>query len=245
MDCSNCKVYKELKVYEFKYKLGKPDPKSKVLKEHYKYNDKGLLIEEKQYDILENRFIYYEYNDKDLVREKEQYDSEDKYKRVRRYEYKYNVKGLMTDEITYDAKNELFLREMCEYNDKDLMIKKTIYLHGVKLVCTFTYEYNNKNLMIKQTEYDKFKGNLESTEDDKSKGKLESTEDDESEDMIESIEVYEYNDKDLMIKKTRYVTRNDRKWKYMYRYDKNLKIATIEKYNAQDEPQTKLVYEYE
>ena len=34
MECSNCRAYKELKVYEFRYKLGEPDPESKVLQQY-------------------------------------------------------------------------------------------------------------------------------------------------------------------------------------------------------------------
>ena len=93
--------YTELKVYRYNYKSGDLNTGNKVIKQHKKYNNKGLIIAEISYDKKG------EVDDKAV--------------------YKHNDKGLEIEETSYDKKGKIDGKSVYKYNDKILIIERTYY----------------------------------------------------------------------------------------------------------------------
>ena len=155
--------------------LGKNKTENRIVE---KYNNKGLLIEETEYnysDMIAKKFVI-EYNNKDLPIKKIYYDSSGR--SVDGEVYKYDDKGLLIESM---AGGKFINNNKCvyTYNDKGSLIQEIRYNDKEKMVGRASNKYNKKNLLIEEIVYD-------------------------SNDKLRWKTVRKYNDKDLVIEETEY-----------------------------------------
>jgi len=153
------------KTYEYEFRFGKPDEKTKFLVENAEYDKKGNLIKNETHDRSEylkefDEITTFSYDNQDNLIE----------------ELKKNIKGEVTSLIKYKNENGVNNERVFynSYNSKGELIDKTIYKYDKKGNCIeyIAYDqdgkiksknmtkYNNKNEEIESKSY-KENGDIE------------------------------------------------------------------------------------
>ena len=219
----------------------------------YKYNDKGLVVEETKYNNPgrnpSHKYMY-KYNDKGLKIE-ETYEYEGKLSG--KYVYKYNDKDLKIEEtFTNNFHSEILIGKIVyKYNDKDLLIEKTYYDKLGEPNYRTVYEYNKseKEIVKGYTEIKVYEYKYKSSElDSESKNLSHHYTHDKNGNIVTICGkdykfVYKYNDKGYLIEQQYF---SDEELQHITKYKNNDKGLRIEetKYDKQGEPKIKLVYEW-
>ena len=135
-----------MKVYEYDYKLGEIDKKSKTLITHCTFDIEGNIL-----IALAGRYKYvYKYNEANKPVESVWYESDEQYK----YEImKYNKKNIITEKIEEYNHGETLSKTIYKYDDKGNEISCMKYDKDDKLTSESNTinKYDNKNQLVKKT----------------------------------------------------------------------------------------------
>ncbi|GEM_PF-3919365 len=122
----------------------------------YKYNDKGMMVEENLWTLIYANPIAtttYSYDDEGRMKESIAWYSYKKDKVMWRYVYEYNAQGQKVMQKTFKEDGSLERKYVYEYNDKGYQSKEEV-TGDVILGSTyiFKYQYDKKGNWIKRIE---------------------------------------------------------------------------------------------
>lgn len=196
--------FKECSVYEYKCNNGIIDSNSKYLKEHYKYDKTGNLIDKNlnnPYDTIPEKYIYKYDNIGNLIEEthSKKYDSIP-YKCF----YKYNNDGNLIEESSifidkFENPNMIFKNKFIFKYDINGNRIEEICFQNDKLVQTLNFKYNINGNLIEEAIYNK-------------------------EHYLSTKKIYKYNSSGKIIEVACFDNKLNLSKKIMYKYNENRQI---------------------
>jgi antitoxin component YwqK of YwqJK toxin-antitoxin module len=150
-------------VYEYEFRFGQPDEKTKFLVEHSEYDKNGNLIKKGIYysnkNLAEYEFVHtFSYDDKGNHIETIEKNLKGEVKSIDKYKIE---KGLITESVEYNPNGEITNKTIFKYDNYGNWIEVVFYDESGKIKSKRTRKFNDRNEEIEQISYNK-DGEIES-----------------------------------------------------------------------------------